>query len=110
MAGAGMSAADADRDRRTFDRERDDRDEPVRALGDEHAIDPRELDGRTRIDEGETMPPARGADHAFDRESIVTRHRRVDDDPAEVARRLGDSSERHVRYPASFERRADDRR
>ena len=110
MAGAGMSTPDAERDRRTFDRERDDRDAPVRALGDEHAIDPRELDGRTRIDQGETMPPVRGNDYASDRDSIVTRHRRVDDDAAEVARRLGDSSERHVRYPAGFERRAEDKR
>jgi sporulation protein YlmC with PRC-barrel domain len=103
--GASMADRELVDDRRTFDRERDDRDTPVRALNDDSAIDPRELDGRTRIDEGEQMPPVRG-----DSDRIVTRHSRVDDEAAEVARRLYESSERNVRYPAGFERRGDERR
>ena len=74
-------------------------------INDDSAIDPRELDGRTRIDEGEHMPPTRS-----DSDHIVTRHSRVDDEAAEVARRLHESSERNVRYPAGFERRSDERR
>jgi sporulation protein YlmC with PRC-barrel domain len=103
----GGSAADRELadDRRTFDRERDDRDTPARALSDDSAIDPRELDGRTRIDEGEHMPPTRA-----DSDRIVTRHSRVDDEAAEVARRLHESSERNVRYPDGFERRSEERR
>jgi sporulation protein YlmC with PRC-barrel domain len=104
-SGGTMAGHDLTGDRRTFDRERDDRDTPVRALGDDSAIDPRELDGRTRIDEGESMPPTRA-----DSDRIVTRHARVEDDAAEVARRLHESSERHVRYPAGFERRSSDER
>jgi sporulation protein YlmC with PRC-barrel domain len=114
-------------DRRDFDRTRDDRDADAALLADQQAIEPRELDGRVRIDEGGTVDdrtPVGGVRYdtpdyprhdyelssEYDRSRVVSRHptdRRpdVDDrarrpvDPTSGAGPLDDdTAERRVRY------------
>ena len=105
---------------------------------DDGGIDPRELDARTRIDEGgrvdanapvggvvydspahpshdygrpdERYGPEYGSGRiGFDR--VVSRHQRVEADAAEVARRLDDTGDRRrVVYPSHLEDPADERR
>jgi sporulation protein YlmC with PRC-barrel domain len=105
-------------DRRDFDRT-GDRDAELDALPDSEAIEPRELDGRVRIDEGGTVDdetPVSGVRYdtpnyprhdyelapEYDSTRVVSRHpadraaERVEEDAADVARRLGESADRRV--------------
>jgi hypothetical protein len=69
-------------------------DQEAMNLSEEREIDPRELDGRTRIDEGETLPPQGDA--------LISRRRWVDDAPeardASDASGQRDASSNDVRY------------
>jgi sporulation protein YlmC with PRC-barrel domain len=69
-------------------------DQEAMNLSEERELDPRELDGRTRIDEGETLPPQGDA--------LISRRRWVDDAPeardASDASGQRDASSNDVRY------------
>jgi hypothetical protein len=96
-ASSGSSgAASTPADRRTFDRERDDRDAGVDALPPGQAVEPDVLDAQTRAG----IPAHAHGDRYIVPERVVERHPRGEDDAARAVGPLDDAADRRVRYPA----------
>jgi sporulation protein YlmC with PRC-barrel domain len=97
-------------DRRTFDRDRGDRDVGTAALSSGDALEPDVLDAQTRA--GIEAHP-HGDRYTTTSERVVERHPRADDETARSVSGAGDTGDaggRHVRYPKSVEDAEDERR